>query len=149
MHAVNAARILTIDLKLVFDASLSDSFEMSNLLLARSPMDGTLHLITSGWERLLGYRRAEIRGKTLLDLMWGDRRSTTAAVTAILDAASLAPVVLRLRGRNGVGKRLRLHRRYDEYQHVMYMLAEEAPPGAQSRPAGERRSALREAQPRA
>ncbi|HEX7221543.1 MAG TPA: PAS domain-containing protein [Burkholderiales bacterium] len=146
---MNAARILTIDLKLVFDANLSDSFEMSQLLLARSPFDGTLHLLTTGWERLLGYGRAEIHGKTLLELMWGDRRNTAAAVTAILDGASQAPVLLRLRCRNGTGKRLRFHRQYDEYQHVMYLLAEEAPAAGESRPGAERRSALRESQSRA
>ena len=143
MHAMSAACVLTIDLKLVFDARLSGSFEVSQLLLARLPFDGTLQMLTSGWERLLGYGRAEIHGKMLLELMWSDRHSTAAAVAAILDGANLEPVVLRLRGKNGVGKQLRIHRQYDEYQHVMYMLAEEAPVAASSRPDAERRSAMR------
>lgn len=44
--------------------SLSNSYEMSKVLLATAGFDGTLQLLTSGWERVLGYGREEFKGKT-------------------------------------------------------------------------------------
>ena len=37
----------------------------------------------------------------------------------------MSPVDLRVRCRNGSGKCLRLHRRYDKLEHMMYIVAEE------------------------
>ena len=51
------------DFSLVFHDSLSDSYELSMVLLATADFDGTLQLLTSGWERLLGYQREELEGK--------------------------------------------------------------------------------------
>ena len=53
------------DFRLVFHDSLSDSYELSKVLLATADFDGTLQLLTSGWERVLGYGREELEGKTL------------------------------------------------------------------------------------
>ena len=133
------------DLTLVFHDSLSDSYELSNVLLATADFDGTLQLLTSGWERLLGYGRGELAGKTLADLLWADRRSAAAAATAILDRLDMGCVELRVRCRNGAGKSLRLHRRYDKQEQMIYIVAEEMParPAAAARPRAERRSAAR------
>lgn len=113
------------DLRLVFRDSLSDGYEMSKVLLASAGFDGTLQLLTSGWERALGYGREELNAKTLVDILWSDRRAGGAAVAAILDKINLAPVHLRVRCRNGRGKRLKLNRLYDKRAHVMHIVAEE------------------------
>jgi hypothetical protein len=136
-----------IDFRLTMDDSPSDSYEMSKVLLARAAFDGTLQLLTSGWEHALGYGRAELEGKTLRQLMWSDQRNA-AAVAAILDRLSTGPVDLRVRCRNGLGKCFRLHRRYDKREHVMYIVAEETSGNASSgvrRRTEERRTALRQA----
>src|SRR5687767_15418453 len=101
-----------IDFKLIFHDNLSDSYEMSQAMLATADFDGTLQLLTSGWERVLGYGREEFKDKTLVHLMWSDRRGSAAAVAAILDTMHARPVDVRVRCRNGQGKCLRLNRLY-------------------------------------
>jgi PAS domain S-box-containing protein len=135
------------DFRLVFHDSLSDSYEMSKVLLATADFDGTLQLLTSGWERALGYGREELRGKTLVNLMWSDRRSAAAAVAAILDRLNLGTVDLRVRCRNGRGKCLRLNRLYDKREHLMYIVAEETAENRMRvvRDRAERRAAARPA----
>jgi PAS domain S-box-containing protein len=133
------------DFSLVFHDSLSDSYELSKVLLATADFDGKLQLLTSGWERLLGYQRQELEGKTLVDLLWSDRRQAATTVTAILDHLDMRPLDLRVRCRNGSGKCLRLHRRYDRLEHMMYIVAEETAnaPLAAVRERIERRAAVR------
>jgi hypothetical protein len=115
-----------LDFRLVFHHSLSDSFEFSKVLLASADFDGKLQLLTSGWERALGYSRDEFSDKTLLQLMGCDGPGVAAAVAAILDKLTQEPVNLTLRCRDGLGKRFKLHRHYDAQEEVMYLLAEEA-----------------------
>jgi len=122
---VTKATRCPIDFRLVFHDSPSDAYEMSQVLLATADFEGTLQLLTSGWERVLGYSREELKGKTLVHLVWSDRRAAAAAVAAILDTLSMAPVDLRLRCRNGRGKCLRLNRLYDKREHMIYIVAEE------------------------
>ena len=125
--------------------SHADSYELSNVLLARAGFDGTLELMTSGWERALGYARQEFDGRTLLQLMWSNRRSAEAAVAAILDKRDMAPVEVRVRCRDGLAKGFRLHRHYDRLERLMYIVAEELAaelPGLM-RDGGERRCAGR------
>ena len=133
------------DFRLVFHDSLSDSYEMSQVLLASADFDGTLQLLTSGWERALGYRRDELKGKTLADLLWPDRRGAARTVAAILDASGTGPVELRVRCRSGAGKRFALHRHYDPQERMVYIVAEEAPsrPAPAVRGQPERRTAAR------
>jgi PAS domain S-box-containing protein len=138
-----------IDLRLVLHDNLSDSYELSKVLLAKADLDGTLQLLTSAWERLLGYGREELKGKTLLHFMWSNSRSAAAAAAALLDERNMRPVRLRLRCRNGRGKSLTLHRLYDSHEHMMYIVAEETPAERPDARAGvisareERRSAVR------
>lgn len=115
------------DLRLVLHHKLPDSYELSTVLLAKADLDGTLQLLTAAWERLLGYGREEFKGKTLLHFMWSNARSAAAAAAALLDAQDMHPVRLRLRCRDGRGKSLTVHRLYDEREHMMYIVAEEAP----------------------
>jgi PAS domain-containing protein len=124
---VSAASGCPVDFRLVLHDSLSHSYELSKVLLARAGFDGTLQLLTSGWEGVLGYGREEFRGKTLLHLlMWSNERSAAGAVAAILDRLDMGPIDLRLRCRDGLGKRFVLHRQYDKHEQIMYIVAEEA-----------------------
>ena len=116
-----------IDLRLVLHDNLSDGYELSKVLLAKADLDGILQLLTSAWERLLGYGREEFKGKTLLQFMWSNPRSAAVAAAALLDERNMHPVRLRLRCRNGRGKSLTLHRLYDRNEHMMYIVAEETP----------------------
>jgi len=140
-----AARHHLADLSLVLHETLSDSYEISRVLLAKAGFDGKLQLLTSGWERALGFRRAELARKTLRDLMWCNTRSTAAAATSILDEQNANPVDVRLRCRDGRGKGFRLHRHYDRRERMMYMVAEEisGTPAAPVSARGERRAAAR------
>ena len=90
-------------MRLVLHDRLSDSYESSKVLLAKAGFDGTLRLLTSAWERTLGYGREEFKGKTLLDFMWSNVRSAAAAAAAIMDELNMSPVALRLRCKNGSG----------------------------------------------
>jgi hypothetical protein len=72
---------------------------------------------------VLGYGRGEIAGKTLSKLMRPAKPAVTVA--AILDKENMAPVELTVRCRDGKAKCLRLHRRFDEYAHKMFIVAEE------------------------
>lgn len=143
-----AATRCPADLKLVLHHSHSESYEMSKLLLARASAEGTLQLLTCGWERALGYRRDELTAKTLMQLMAFDKHSAAAAVVAILDERDLRPVGLRLLCGNGIAKGFKLHRHYDRHARTMYILAEEtaAAPAAvtreEDRRFSERRSAV-------
>ena len=134
-----------LDFTVVLHDTLSESYELSKVLLAKAGFDGTLQLLTSGWERARGYRRHEFKGKTLFQLMWSNQRSAAAAVVAILDELNMGPLDLRMRCRDGRGKSLRLHRLYDRQEHMMYVVAEETA----AKPAGviarreERRAAAR------
>lgn len=123
---MSTASSCPVNLRLVLHDKLSDSYESSEVLLAKASFDGTLQLLTSAWERVLGYRREEFNGKTLLDLMWS-QRSAAAAAAAILDELHMGSVGLRLRCGNGRGKCLTLHRLYDRDEYMMYIVAEETP----------------------
>ena len=110
---------------LVLRDNLSDSYELSQVLLAVAAFDGTLQLLTSGWERMLGYGREELRSKTFQQLLECGECDVAAAVAAILDRGDARPVQLRMRHRNGLTKAFRLHRRYDADEQLMYLVAEE------------------------
>lgn len=142
---MSAASPCPRDFRLVFHNSLSDSYEMSQVLLASADFDGTLQLLTSGWERALGYGRDELKGKTLTDLLWPDRRGAARTVAAILDPLSTDAVELRVRCRSGAGRRFTLHRHYDKQERMVYIVAEEASsqPTPSLREQPERRNAAR------
>lgn len=136
-----------IDFRLILHQNLSDGYELSKVLLAKAGWDGTLELLTSAWEQVLGFGREELRGKTLSHLMWSNPRSVATAVAAILDQLHMGPVDLRVRCRNGLGKGLTLHRLYDKQESMMYIVAvESAGKAIGRRPRGqERRSVARPA----
>jgi PAS domain-containing protein len=107
-----------------------DGYEWSGILLAKANVDRTFELRTRAWERLLGYRRGELDGKPLRDLVAADREADSliaTAVAAIFDEHSAASVELTLRCRNGARKLLRLHRRLDAASGTVYIVGEEVP----------------------
>jgi PAS domain-containing protein len=113
------------DFQLAVLASPGHVYKGSNVLLARAHFNGTLELMTAAWERLLGYGREEFEGKTLCQLIGLGTPVATTAVAAILDELNPEPVDLKVRCRDGQGKCLRLHRRFDPYERAVYILAEE------------------------
>jgi len=135
------------DFKLVFHHSHADGYELSSLLLAKAGFDGELNLLGPGWERVLGFAHGELRGKTLLDLMWSSQGQAAAAVAAILGRMDRGAVDLRLRCRDGRGKDLKLHRRYVRSEQTIYIVGEEvaANPAAAVHGREERRATEREA----
>ena len=125
------------DLKLTVVVTPGHTYEWSTLLLAKVRYSGTFELLTSAWERLLGYACHEFAGKTLRQLMGHKERVPIAAVAAILDERIPDPVDLKLCCRDGQIKSLRLHRRFDPDERAVYILAEETvEPGPEGRPAG-------------
>ena len=113
------------DFTLIVHDSPSDGFELSKVLLATASFEGKLELLTSGWERALGYGRGELKGKTLGSLLESDLHDAAAVAAAILDRLSARAVDLSLRCRNGARKCFRLHRRYDTHERLVYLVAEE------------------------
>jgi hypothetical protein len=118
---------IPMDLKLAVHVSPGDTFEWSKVLLARANFSGTLELLTAAWERVLGYGRRELEGKTLCGLMGAEDEAASGVVVAILDQRNLDPVDLILHSRAGEVKCLRLHRRIDEYGNRIMIVAEENP----------------------
>jgi hypothetical protein len=118
---------IPMDLKLAVHVSPGDTFEWSKVLLARANFSGTLELLTAAWERVLGYGRRELEGKTLCELMGADEEAASEVVLAILDQRNFDPVDLILHSRAGEVKCLRLHRRLDEYGNRIMIVAEENP----------------------
>ncbi|HET7366512.1 MAG TPA: hypothetical protein VFJ70_23310 [Burkholderiales bacterium] len=112
-----------IDFTMAVHVNPGDTYEWSQVLLARASCSGRLELLTAAWERLLGYGRHEFTAKTFGELMKSDKAAATVA--AILDQQNMEPVDLTLCCRNGKRKSLRLHRRFDEYGDRMFIVAEE------------------------
>jgi hypothetical protein len=105
-----------------------DNFEWSKVLLARARFDGRFELLTSAWERLLGYGRRELTGKTFAQLL-GSRTAAQAAIAAILERTNRVAVDVSMRGRDKAESSLRLHRRFDPDDRMMFIVAEENPAG--------------------
>src|SRR5689334_12234307 len=102
----NSKKERPADLKLAMHVTPGDTYEWSQVLLAKASFEGTLKLLTAAWERVLGYGREELASKTLGKLMRSSRPA--AVIAAILDEESTDPVDLTLRCRGGAAKRFRL-----------------------------------------
>jgi PAS domain-containing protein len=113
------------DLELSVIVGPGYAYEWSNLLLAKARFSGRLELLTSAWEKMLGYACHEFAGKTLRQIMGLEPPVRIAAVAAILDEQNPAPVDLKVFCRNGQIKSLRLHRRFAPDEDAVYILAEE------------------------
>jgi hypothetical protein len=123
------------DLRLSVPIRPGKTYEWSNVLLAKVRYSGTFELLTSAWEKLLGYACHEFAGKTLRQLMGLKELVPIPVVAAILDEQNAEPVELKVYSRSGQIKRLRLHRRFDSDERAVYILAEETEEqGAGERP---------------
>jgi hypothetical protein len=118
-------KTMPMDLRLAVRVSPGDTFEWSEVLLARVSFSGTLELLTAAWERVLGYGRHEFQNKTLCQLMGSSNTAAADAVVAILNQDNMEPVELTLLSRDGEAKCLRLHRRLDSYSDRIFIVAEE------------------------
>lgn len=118
--------IRPVDFTLVVHVSPGDTYEWSKVLLARAHFNGTLELLTAAWERVLGYGRHEIKGKTLCQLMGSSPAAAAEGVAAILDERNPEPVDLNVRCRDGRAKCLTLHRRFAPHERMVYIVAEES-----------------------
>src|SRR5688572_28931863 len=125
MSGMGSARNLN-DLQLAVSARPGHTYKNSNVLLARAHINGRLELLTAAWERLLGYERWEFTGKSLRQIMQPGN-PVGSVVAAIFDELDLEPLDLNLRCRDGLGKCLRLHRRLDPDERIVYILAEHIP----------------------
>ena len=102
----------------------------SEVMLARILPSGVFQLLTGGWAHALGYAPHDLIGKVLRDLM--QLESAREVVTALLDASDDRPLDVTLRCKDGRCKSFRLHRRFDPYDGVVFVLAVErveTPPG--------------------
>ncbi|TAK83896.1 MAG: hypothetical protein EPO20_16275 [Betaproteobacteria bacterium] len=124
-NPMRESSICPVDFTLAVHVSPGDTYEWSKVLLARAHFNGTLELLTAAWERVLGYGRHEIKGKTLCQLMGSSQAAAAEGVAAILDARNPGPVGLNLRCRDGQGKCLTLHRRFAPHERTVYIVAEE------------------------
>ena len=113
------------DFTLKVHVSAGDTFEWSQVMLAKAYGDGTLELLTAAWERFLGYGRHEFEGKMLRQLTGFGETAAANMVVAILDERHMRPVDLTLRSRAGEEKCLRLHRRLDPHTRRIFIVAEE------------------------
>jgi PAS domain-containing protein len=116
----------------VFDFSLLDDITLDcrrplrpfEIFLACLRANGTLELITGAWEGFLGYSRAELDGSSLYDLLAPEGDAARALVRALGDPRQPEPVLLEVRERAGAVKRLRVYRRFDEYEPSVYLACE-------------------------
>jgi hypothetical protein len=115
------------DFTLAVHSAPGDTYAGSTVLLARAGFDGTFELLTAAWQRMLGYGRHELEGKTLGELMGSSGTAAADTVVAILDERSMDPVELTVLSSAGEPKGLRLHRQLDAYSDTMLIVAEEAP----------------------
>jgi PAS domain S-box-containing protein len=122
-----AVRTVPMDLKLAMHVTAGDTYEWSQVLLARASFGGRLEFLTAAWERVLGYGRHELEGKTLRQLMGADDDAAAEVIGAILEERTMDPVDVTLRSRAGEAKVLRLHRQLDEYGGRIMIVAEEDP----------------------
>ena len=118
---------MLVDLKIAVHVTAGETFEWSQVLLARANRSGTLELLTAAWERVLGFGRHEFHGKTLRQLMGSDAYAAAKVVVAIFHEGNMEPVDVTVCNRAGEAKRLRLHRRLDEYGSRVMIVAEEDP----------------------
>jgi hypothetical protein len=113
------------DLKVVLGASPGKTCARSGLMLARVLPCGLFELLsTAAWARALGYPAQELSGKWLHDLML-EASAAGDVVASLLDETDAQPLDVTLRCKDERRKSFRLHRRFDPYDHAMFVLADE------------------------
>ena len=99
----------------------------ANVCLARLDGSGGFRLMSAAWEKQLGYRKGELHGRSLLDLLPpGERSVGRAALQRLLSPAEADPVALELRRKDGGVLLMHCHRRFDPYDASLFVAAEPA-----------------------
>ena len=95
-------------------------------MLARVLRGGVFELLSAAaWVRALGYPPDELSGKWLHDLMPLEQPAASEIVAALLGEKDVQPLQVTLRCKDERRKAFRLHRRFDPYDHAMFVLADE------------------------
>lgn len=95
-------------------------------MLARVRPSGIFELLTAAWAHALGYRPEELSGKSLRELMH-EKPAAGEVVAALLDEQDVQPLDVTLRCKDERRKCFRFHRRFDPYEKVMFVVADELP----------------------
>jgi len=116
------------DLVLGLCVSPGKTCGQSALMLARVLPGGVFELLSAAaWARVLGYLPQELSGKWLHELMPLDEPAASEVVAALLGEKDVQPLEVTLRCKDERRKCFRLHRRFDPYDHAMFVLADEVP----------------------
>ena len=95
-------------------------------MLARVLPGGVFELLsTAAWARALGYLPQELSGKWLHELMPLEALATGDLVATLLGETDAQPLEVTLLCKDERRKSYRLHRRFDPYDHAMFVLADE------------------------
>src|SRR5688572_16977211 len=114
------------DLMLALCASPGRTCEQSGLMLARILPGGVLELLsTAAWTRVLGYPAHELSGKWLHDLMPSAATEGGELAAAFLGETDTRPLDVTLRCKDERRKCFRLHKRFDDYDKAIFVLADE------------------------
>jgi len=99
-------------------------FRTREVCLACLHCDGRLELLTGAWESLLGFRQAELDGRSLYSLLAGERGAGRIAVQRLLDPLGPEPVLMDVRRKDGAVRGLRIYRHFDLYEPSLYFACE-------------------------
>ena len=103
------------------------AYVRADVFLARFDAGGRFRLLSVAWEALLGFRRGELHGRTLLGLLPQERRAAgEAALRCMLSPAQIDPVGLELARHDGTLLRMRCYRRFDPYDAMLFIAGEPA-----------------------
>lgn len=95
-------------------------------MLARVVPGGIFELLSAAaWARELGYLPDELNGKWLHELMPLEEPAARELIAALLDDRDVRPLEVTLRCKDQRRKTFHLHRRFDPYDHAMFVLADE------------------------
>jgi PAS domain-containing protein len=97
----------------------------SRIMLARVRPSGRFELLTAAaWARVLGYEPAELRGKSLRELM-PEKSRGAEMVAALLDERNAEPLEITLRCKDERRKCFRFYRRFDPYEQAVFVFADD------------------------
>ena len=95
-------------------------------MLARILPGGAFELLSpAAWASVLGYSPQELSGKWLHELMPPDQPAASEVAAALLREQEARPLEVTLRCKDQRRKSFRLHRRFDPYDHAVFVLADE------------------------
>lgn len=90
-------------------------------------------LTAVAWAHALGYLPAELGGKSLRGLMALEQPAAAEALDALVDKQDLGPLEVTLGCKDEPRKRFRVYRRFDHYDEVAFLVADETTEDLESR----------------